>query len=193
MAETPDGPVSNDSGPPGEDHEPNGYPTPAIRTEREVVGERVAAALVDLGVVFPLYYTGMYLYTGTSGVPSTEAVIGGLFWFIFQVFGLMPFFLFRHGHPFLLFLSGALLWGVYAAVLEIWFGRTLGKRVTGLVVATPDGGGPSPRSIVVRNGLRVVDGLLFYLVGFLFVVLTDRRQRFGDIVAGTVVVATEKE
>lgn len=193
MTETPDGPVSNDSGPPGADHEPNGYPTPAVRTERDVVGERVAAALVDLGVVFPLYYTGMYLYTGTSGVPSTEAVFGGLFWFIFQVFGLMPFFLFRHGHPFLLFLSGALLWGVYATALELVFGRTLGKRVTSLVVATPEGGRPSPGSIAVRNVLRVVDGLLFYLVGFLFVVLTDRRQRLGDLVADTVVVATAEE
>ncbi|MFB6221953.1 MAG: RDD family protein, partial [Halolamina sp.] len=181
----------NDAASPEGGREPLGYPTPAVRTERDVIGERVAAALVDLGVVFPLYYAGLYLYTGASGVPSLEAVIGSLFWFIFQVFGLMPFFLFRHGHPLLLFLSGALLWGLYAAILELSFGRTLGKRVTGLVVATPEGGRPSPRSVLIRNALRVVDGLLFYLVGFLFVVLTDRCQRLGDLVADTVIVATE--
>lgn len=38
---------------------------------------------------------------------------------------------------------------------------------------------------VLRNLLRPVDFLLFYVVGVVLLFLTDRRQRLGDLVAGT--------
>jgi uncharacterized RDD family membrane protein YckC len=41
---------------------------------------------------------------------------------------------------------------------------------------------------VVRNLLRVVDALFFYLVGFVFALLSTRGQRLGDRAAHTVVV-----
>jgi len=41
---------------------------------------------------------------------------------------------------------------------------------------------------VVRNVLRLVDGLSFYLVGALFALASSRGQRLGDRAAHTLVV-----
>jgi len=41
---------------------------------------------------------------------------------------------------------------------------------------------------VIRNLLRLVDGLFFYLVGALFAFSSPRGQRLGDRAAHTVVV-----
>lgn len=41
---------------------------------------------------------------------------------------------------------------------------------------------------VIRNVLRVVDGLFFYLVGALFALTSPRGQRLGDRAAHTLVV-----
>ena len=68
-------------------------------------------------------------------------------------------------------------------------GRTPGKRWTGLRVMR-DGGRPItfvPSAI--RNVLRFADFLPgMYAIGTLFVFLTPRNQRLGDIAAGTIVV-----
>jgi uncharacterized RDD family membrane protein YckC len=45
------------------------------------------------------------------------------------------------------------------------------------------------RQAVVRNLLRVVDGLPFlYLVGIITIAASKRDQRVGDMAAGTIVV-----
>ena len=41
---------------------------------------------------------------------------------------------------------------------------------------------------MVRNVLRIVDGVVFYLIGVIFILTSDERQRLGDRVASTVVV-----
>lgn len=41
---------------------------------------------------------------------------------------------------------------------------------------------------VVRNVLRLVDALFFYLVGFVFAILSTRGQRLGDRAAHAMVV-----
>lgn len=163
------------------------HPTPRPGTEREVVTRRVVATLVDLLVVFPLFYAGIFLFVGRTDIPAPVSILGSLFWFVFSVFGFMPFFLFRRGRPMLLFLSAVAVWAVYASVLETLFGQTIGKKLVGLVVVMEDGTPASTRAVVVRNAFRAIDGLVFYVVGFLVVVLTDRRQRVGDLVANTVV------
>jgi uncharacterized RDD family membrane protein YckC len=71
-------------------------------------------------------------------------------------------------------------------------GRTLGKRWLNLRVlmldGRPIGWGPS----LIRNLLRVVDGLPgAYTVGLVSILLTRDFQRVGDIVAGTLVVYDE--
>ena len=76
---------------------------------------------------------------------------------------------------------------LYHFLLEAAFRTTLGKAMMGLRVQTS-----ADRSRVVaailRNVLRLADGQLLYLIGFLSAVFTRQRQRIGDIAAGTVVM-----
>jgi uncharacterized RDD family membrane protein YckC len=79
----------------------------------------------------------------------------------------------------------------YFAVFEwIWRGQTPGKRWLKLRVIREDGRPISFFEAMVRNLLRVVDFLVppFYSVGLISVFATERDQRVGDLVAGTVVV-----
>jgi uncharacterized RDD family membrane protein YckC len=70
-----------------------------------------------------------------------------------------------------------------------WNGQTPGKRVAGLRVMREGGAPVDFRSSCVRNLLRPVDYLPgFYLFGGLLVLLTARRQRLGDLAAGTLVI-----
>jgi uncharacterized RDD family membrane protein YckC len=79
----------------------------------------------------------------------------------------------------------------YFAIFEwIWHGQTPGKRWMKLRVIREDGRPISFFEAIVRNLLRDFDimPLPFYSVGLISVFSTDRDQRVGDLVAGTVVV-----
>jgi uncharacterized RDD family membrane protein YckC len=73
----------------------------------------------------------------------------------------------------------------YYVLLEARYGRTLGKHLEGLTVTAADGSPASIRACLLRNLLRPVDFVVFYLLGFVLVLATDRDQRLGDLVAGT--------
>ncbi|WP_222920147.1 RDD family protein [Natrinema sp. SYSU A 869] len=76
----------------------------------------------------------------------------------------------------------------YYAILEYRYGTTPGKHICGnRVVVDADGGRLSRRQALVRNLLRPIDALGLYAIGALAMVWTDRTQRLGDVVAGTVV------
>lgn len=86
----------------------------------------------------------------------------------------------------------AIVWFVsyflYYIVLEAHLGWTLGKRAIGIKVVATDGSAIGYRDSIVRNVLRIVDGIFFYLVGAIAVFLSDNNQRIGDRGADTVVV-----
>lgn len=92
-----------------------------------------------------------------------------------------------------------LIWATGASVayrfgLEARDGQTIGKRRYGIRVVAVDGGPAGPRAIAIRSVLRMVDSLpVCYLVGLLSMIRTGpgRRQRIGDIAAGTIVVAVD--
>jgi uncharacterized RDD family membrane protein YckC len=68
-------------------------------------------------------------------------------------------------------------------------GRTLGKRWNGLRVVRTDGRPITLLPSLARNLLRPVDFLPFgYLVGIVSVLVTQKNQRLGDLVAGTLVI-----
>jgi uncharacterized RDD family membrane protein YckC len=67
-------------------------------------------------------------------------------------------------------------------------GATLGKRMVGIRVVGEDGEHVTIGAAIVRNLLRLVDALFFYLVAFVFAVTSTRGQRLGDRAAHTVVV-----
>lgn len=76
----------------------------------------------------------------------------------------------------------------YFVLPEAGWGATAGKYFLGIRVAKVDGGKCGFRAALVRNILRIIDGLFGYLVGLLFVFTSPARQRLGDKLAGTVVI-----
>ena len=76
---------------------------------------------------------------------------------------------------------------LYGWLLEAACGATLGKVLVGIrIVRTTECGSLS--ACAVRNVLRIVDGLGFYLVGAAVACCSDVRQRVGDICAHTAVI-----
>lgn len=83
---------------------------------------------------------------------------------------------------------------LYHVVFEGFTGRTAGKVVAGIAVVREDGSPCTLRAATVRTLGRFLDWLpVGYLLGFLSVAVTDRRQRVGDLLAGTVVVRSREE
>ncbi len=75
----------------------------------------------------------------------------------------------------------------YYIVLEA-YGGTLGKRILGMRIVDANGNKPGFGKSLVRNLLRIVDGLFGYIVGAIIVASSPTKQRLGDKVAGTYVV-----
>jgi uncharacterized RDD family membrane protein YckC len=80
----------------------------------------------------------------------------------------------------------------YGSTTEwMWQGRTVGKRLLNLRVVEAQGLRLKPAQVIIRNLMRFADALpAFYLVGAVACVLSPRRQRLGDLVAGTIVIRT---
>lgn len=85
------------------------------------------------------------------------------------------------------------IWLAYYIALEALFGATVGKWASGLRVVDRSGRQrPSLWQAVVRNLLRVVDGLpSAYLLGAGIALGSSMRQRLGDHLAGTLVLERE--
>lgn len=78
----------------------------------------------------------------------------------------------------------------YHTVFEWRFGKTIGKALVNIRVATVDGSPLTLGSSLIRNVLRLVDWLPgLYLVGIVGTVVSERKQRLGDRLAGTTVVS----
>ncbi len=85
-------------------------------------------------------------------------------------------------------------WGYFVIGEAAANGRTPGKRALGLRVVRDDGGRISALDAVIRNALRLIDILPgTYGVGIGSMLLTKKRKRLGDMVAGTVVVRERAE
>jgi uncharacterized RDD family membrane protein YckC len=88
-------------------------------------------------------------------------------------------------------LSAVILgWALYYYfALESGDGQTLGKKLMKLRVVRADGRPVGMNEIAVRTVLRVVDGIGLYIVGLIVMLATgQRRQRLGDMAAGTIIV-----
>jgi uncharacterized RDD family membrane protein YckC len=89
------------------------------------------------------------------------------------------------GAGFLVFVGITLL---YYFVLEAATGQTLGKRLLGIRVRSVDGGEAGGGAVAIRTLLRLIDSVPFlYLLGFIVMMVTPRRQRLGDLAGRTVV------
>ncbi len=149
--------------------EHQGIVTPeAVLLDVETAGfaSRVLAGLLDLGLqLVALFFLTLLLsvaFVGDeSGTLTAFAVV---------------FFLLLFGYP---------------IVFETWLrGRTPGKMALGIRAVTIDGAPIRLRESTLRSMGGVVDKLLppGGITGALFVLLTPRHQRVGDLIAGTTVI-----
>jgi len=76
----------------------------------------------------------------------------------------------------------------YFTYLEGSRGQTAGKMITKIRVVREDGGPIDMNQAFTRNILRIIDGLLAYLIGAILIWRSERKQRLGDSIAKTVVV-----
>jgi uncharacterized RDD family membrane protein YckC len=139
--------------------------------EKAGIPLRFVAVLLDavivffpLGIVVALLNDGGYAESGDGYANAGVDISGSSFWWL------------------------AALWLLYYTVCEAATGATLGKRMVGIRVVGEDGEQVSFGAAFIRNLLRMVDALFFYLVGFIFALLSTQGQRLGDRAAHTIVV-----
>jgi membrane protease YdiL (CAAX protease family)/uncharacterized RDD family membrane protein YckC len=134
------------------------------RAELDYVGfwRRLLAAFLDNVVWFVYYawfYGGLVGAVYDSGSPEAAGILV------------------------LVYLS---LWFNYFAFCEWRWGQTIGKNATGIEVRSLDGAEKlSFGQASIRGLLRIVD---FFVIGWIMVGVTKRKQRLGDKAAKTVVV-----
>ena len=83
---------------------------------------------------------------------------------------------------------------MYFVVLEALWSRTLGKWFQGLVVRKLDGSPCDWKTALIRGALRLVEVnpiLLGGLPAGLAIIASARKQRIGDMLAGTLVVRND--
>jgi uncharacterized RDD family membrane protein YckC len=86
----------------------------------------------------------------------------------------------------------AIFFVLYDLICEAFFnGQSVGKRIMKIRVISLDGAQPSLGQYLMRWIFRIVDfGITFQVGGLIAAVLTEKNQRIGDMVAGTVLVQT---
>lgn len=127
------------------------------------VGSRFLALLLD-GIIIGIVFGIINAILGTAlknGLAAALGAIGG-------IEGLLVF--------------------VYYLYMEASQGGTFGKKILGLRVVKEDGSPISWSESLIRNLLRIIDGLFVYLIGAILIWTSPRKQRLGDRAAHTVVV-----
>lgn len=135
------------------------------------IGRRLAAQIVDSFVMLALFWAiGSKIAAQTGGQTESGFELQG-----------GPALL-----AMMLTLVAALL---YFTFLEaFWNGQTLGKKLLRIQVLETSGASCGFMAALMRNIVRLVDAFAFYLVGLVAVLVSKRKQRLGDMAAGTLVV-----
>ena len=143
-----------------------------VAPDTQVIGRRVLATIIDvvlLGILAGLFSAPGALIDGWGSGQFSDAASGVLFSF---------------GG-----LAALLVYFAYFTIMEGRYGQTLGKMALGIkVVREGDGRAPGTRAAVLRTLMRIVDSIGSYLVAFVVVLVSDKNQRLGDMVAKTLVV-----
>ena len=90
----------------------------------------------------------------------------------------------------LIAIPAAALYLLYHPLLEVLMqGSSPGKRIAGVRIVAQDGRTAPVSAHVLRNLFRLIDSMpMFYCVGVVCCLLTQRQLRLGDLAAGTVLV-----
>ena len=140
---------------------------------------RAAAHIADgflLGAVGMLFQLALSFWKGFPDVASTSMI-----WdHFFAVWASM------------MLLMISLYFGFFAGCEALW-GRTPGKRVLGIRVVGEGGTLCTWKSAAIRNALRVVDVLPYYLIGVITFAASKKHQRVGDMAAHTLVILDRRD
>jgi uncharacterized RDD family membrane protein YckC len=144
--------------------------TPDVLEASPATVQRIIAGLIDGVVMFVVFTVMALVLAGTETSENGQVVRVTL-----------------SNEELLLFVGAAM--GYYVA-LELLLGASLGKLLLGLRVIKVNGEPHDIGAALLRNILRIVDSFPFgfYIVGLVFIASTEKKQRLGDIVAGTAVV-----
>lgn len=126
------------------------------------VGSRFLAFLIDLIITFVVILV-LDLVFGLAIKNTGPAIGGGL---------------------------GGLIALIYYFYMEATQGGTFGKKALGLRIVKEDGSPIGWSESIIRNLLRIIDGLFAYLIGAILIWTSPRKQRLGDRAAHTVVIKT---
>ena len=85
------------------------------------------------------------------------------------------------------------LYVVYCILMEKRFGRTLGKKLMGLRVVGDEARPLTWREAAMRNMLKIVElSMPFFFILLILPLFNRNRQRLGDMIARTAVIAAAK-
>jgi len=128
------------------------------------VGERISASLLDL-LFLSVVYMIVILFSSLLG----EGFVLGMLFVIPLLF--------------------------YSLLFEVFMnGQTPGKKIMKIKVSTLDGSAPVFSNYLIRWMFRFVDILLTYgICGILCIVIGEKGQRLGDILAKTTVFKTKRK
>jgi len=135
------------------------------------LGDRVAASAIDYGIFLMVYY--VFAIVMLIGTPTPE----------------------KMGVSMIVLLGVWLvLYILYDIVAEVFFnGQSIGKKITKIKVISLDGARPTLGQYMLRWVFRLIDfTLTFGAGGLLTIVLSENKQRIGDVVAGTTLVKTKQ-
>lgn len=133
------------------------------------LGERVAAYLIDLAIFMAIYLVVIFgsIVGSFSGLGEKAIIIAVIIYLASYAF--------------------------YDLTCEVLFnGQSLGKKLMKIKVVSIDGAQASTGQYFIRWVFRIIDfTLTANLLGFLCVAVSEKKQRVGDIVAGTTVIKTQ--
>lgn len=140
--------------------------TQNIELEYELasVGERIAGYFIDLLIIIAYFIIMSFIMIGSN-------LIGWNSWILFLFF--IPVFF-------------------YDLISEVYMnGQSVGKRVMKIKVVSLDGGQASVGQYLIRWLFRLVDfSMTNNLCALISVAVSEKKQRVGDMVAGTTLIRT---
>ena len=149
-----------------------------VRLEPAPILHRIAAIIIDVGIVSTVMYIAL--------IPALIFVGAGVAFDAVTSHGDFPIASILVAVAFLV--ASVIGWHWYFIHFEFKTGQTYGKKLMGLKVISVDGRRLTRGQAVYREMVRwYLDGI-FGIPAAIAMMSTERRQRVGDILAGTMVV-----
>lgn len=135
-----------------------------VYTYKSNLGKRIGATIIDYAIVM----LAIQIYTDYFGTPDSDGKIH------MEGLAALPVFGF---------------WFLYMVVVEAFFGATLGHRAFYLRVVTLNRGEISLGQALKRRLLDPID-IFWGIPALIAISKSEKKQRLGDMWAGTIVVDT---